>query len=74
MSSRKQLRDAIAVLSIILIGSGIALIVVRRARSFEFGLILLLLGVISFYIRYFSKILEDKQNIRIIDAEYERKG
>lgn len=74
MTRRKQLRDAIAVLSIILIGSGIALIVIRRARSLEFGMILLLLGAISFYIRYFSKILEDESNIRIIDAEYERKG
>jgi hypothetical protein len=73
MSGRKQLRDAIAILSIILIGAGIALIAVRRARSWDFGIILLLLGAILFYIRYFSKILEDRSNIRIIDVEYERK-
>ncbi len=74
MSGRKQIRDAIAILSIILMGSGIALIVIRRARSWEFGIILLLLGAILFYIRYFTKILEDDSKIRIIDAEYERKG
>jgi len=74
MSGRKQLKDAIAILSIILIGSGIALIVIRRARSWEFGIILLLLGAVLFYIRYFSKILEDESKFRIIDAEYERKG
>lgn len=73
MSSRKQIRDAIAILSIILTGSGIALIMIRRARSWQFGIILLLLGAILFYIRYFTRILEDYSNIRIIDAEYERK-
>ncbi len=70
MINRKQLKDALAVLSIILIGAGIALIVIRRARSWEFGIILLILGVIIFYIRYFSKFLKDDSNIRIIDVEY----
>ncbi len=73
MGDRKRIRDAIAILSIILTGSGVALIVMRRARSWQFGIILLLLGVILFYIRYFTKILEDDSRIRIIDAEYERK-
>ena len=73
MSNRKQLKDALAILSIILIGAGIALIVIRRARSWEFGIILLILGAIIFYIRYFSKFLKDDSNIRIIDVEYERK-
>lgn len=73
MSRRKKLRDAIAIVSIILMGSGTALIFIRRARSWEFGIILLLLGAILFYIRYFSKILDTESNIKIIDAEYERK-
>ncbi len=73
MRDRKQIRDAVAILSIILIGSGIAFIVIRRARSWELGIILFVLGAVLFYIRYFSKILEDDSNIRIIDAEYERK-
>jgi len=74
MSGRKKIRDAVAILSIIFTGSGIALILIRRARSWEFGIILLLLGAILFYIRYFTRILEDDSKIRIIDAEYERKG
>lgn len=74
MRSRKKIRDAIALLSIVLTGSGIALILIKRARSWEFGIILLLLGVILFYIRYFTGIVEDDSKIRIIDAEYERKG
>ncbi len=73
MIDRKQLKDALAILSIILIGAGIALIVIRRARSWEFGIILLILGIIIFYIRYFSKFLKDDSKIRIIDVEYERK-
>ncbi len=73
MSDRKQLKDALAILSIILIGAGIALIVIRRARSWEFGIILLILGAIIFYIRYFSEFLKDDSNIRIIDVEYKRK-
>ncbi len=73
MSDRKQLKDALAILSIILIGAGIALIVIRRARSWEFGMILLILGAIIFYIRYFSEFLKDDSNIRIIDVEYKRK-
>jgi len=73
MSHRKQLKDALAILSIILIGAGIALIVIRRARSWEFGIILLILGAIIFYIRYFSEFLKDDSNIRIIDVEYKRK-
>ena len=73
MSDRKQLKNALALLSIILIGAGIALIIIRRARSWEFGIILLFLGVIIFYIRYFSKFLKDDSNIRIIDVEYKRK-
>ncbi len=74
MSGRKKIRDAVAILSIIFTGSGIALILIRRARSWEFGIILLLLGAILFYIRYFTRILEDDSKFRIIDAEYERKG
>lgn len=73
MSDRKQLKDALAILSIILIGAGIALIVIRRARSWEFGMILLILGAIIFYIRYFSEFLRDDPNIRIIDVEYKLK-
>jgi hypothetical protein len=73
MSNRKQLKDALAILSIILIGAGIALIAIRRARSWEFGIILLILGAIIFYIRYFSEFLKDDSNIRIIDVEYKRK-
>ncbi len=73
MGSRAKIRDATAILSMILIGSGIALIAIRRAHSWEFGIMLLLLGAILFYIRYFSKMLDDESNIRIIDAEYERK-
>jgi len=73
MSDRKQLKDALAILSIILIGAGIALIVIRRARSWEFGIILLILGAIIFYIRYFSEFLKDDSNIRIIDVEYKLK-
>ena len=73
MSDRKQLKDALAILSIILIGAGIALIIIRRARSWEFGIILSILGAIIFYIRYFSKVLKDDSNIRIIDVEYKRK-
>jgi len=73
MNDRKQLKDALAILSIILIGAGIALIVIRRARSWEFGIILLILGAIIFYIRYFSEFLKDDSNIRIIDVEYKRK-
>lgn len=73
MSDRKQLKDALAILSIILIGAGIALIVIRRARSWEFGIILLILGAIMFYIRYFSEFLKDDSNIRIIDVEYKLK-
>lgn len=73
MSERKQLKDALAILSIILIGAGIALIVIRRARSWEFGIILLILGAIIFYIRYFSEFLKDDSNIRIIDVEYKQK-
>lgn len=73
MSDRKQLKDVLAILSIILIGAGIALIVIRRARSWEFGIILLILGAIIFYIRYFSEFLKDDSNIRIIDVEYKRK-
>ena len=73
MSDRKQLKDALAILSVILIGAGIALIVIRRARSWEFGIILLILGAIIFYIRYFSEFLKDDSNIRIIDVEYKRK-
>ena len=73
MNDRKQLKDALAILSIILIGAGIALIVIRRARSWEFGIILLILGAIIFYIRYFSAFLKDDSNIRIIDVEYKRK-
>ena len=73
MSNRKQLKDALAILSVILIGAGIALIVIRRARSWEFGIILLILGAIIFYIRYFSEFLKDDSNIRIIDVEYKRK-
>lgn len=73
MSDRKQLKDALAILSIILIGAGIALIVIRRARSWEFGIILLILGAIIFFIRYFSEFLKDDSNIRIIDVEYKRK-
>ncbi len=73
MIDRKQLKDALAILSIILIGVGIALIVIRRARSLEFGIILLILGAIIFYIRYFSEFLKDDSNIRIIDVEYKRK-
>ncbi len=73
MSHRKQLKDALAILSIILIGAGIALIVIRRARSWEFGIILLILGAIMFYIRYFSEFLKDDSNIRIIDVEYKLK-
>ena len=73
MSDRKILKDALAILSIILIGAGIALIIIRRARSWEFGIILSILGAIIFYIRYFSKVLKDDSNIRIIDVEYKRK-
>jgi len=73
MSNRKQLKDALAILSVILIGAGIALIVIRRARSWEFGIILLILGAIIFYIRYFSEFLKDDSNIRIIDVEYKLK-
>lgn len=73
MSDRKQLKDALAILSIILIGAGIALIAIRRARSWEFGIILLSLGAIIFYIRYFSEFLKDDSNIRIIDVEYKLK-
>lgn len=73
MNDRKQLKDALAILSIILIGAGIALIVIRRARSWEFGIILLILGAIIFYIRYFSEFLKDDSKIRIIDVEYKRK-
>ena len=73
MSNRKRLKDALAILSIILIGAGIALIVIRRARSWQFGIILLILGAIIFYIRYFSEFLKDDSNIRIIDVEYKRK-
>ncbi len=73
MNDRKQLKDALAILSIILIGFGIALVVIRRARSLEFGIILLILGAIIFYIRYFSEMLKDEPRIRIIDAEYKRK-
>ena len=73
MSDRKQLKDALAILSIILIGAGIALVVIRRARSWEFGIILLILGAIIFYIRYFSEFLKDDSNIRIIDVEYKLK-
>jgi len=73
MSDRKQLKDAMAILSIILIGAGIALIALRRARSWELGIVLLILGAIIFYIRYLSKFLKDYSNIRIIDVEYKRK-
>ena len=73
MSDRKQLKDAMAILSIILIGAGIALIALRRARSWELGIVLLILGAIIFYIRYLSKFLKDNSNIRIIDVEYKRK-
>lgn len=73
MSDRKQLKNALAILSIILTGAGIALIVIRRARSWEFGIILLILGAIIFYIRYFSEFLKYDSNIRIIDVEYKRK-
>ena len=68
-----RFKDAIAILSIILIGAGVALIVIRRARSWEFGIILLVLGAIMFYIRYFSSTLKDGPDIRIIDAKYKRK-
>ncbi len=71
--AENNLKDALAILSIILTGAGVALIVIRRARSWEFGIILLILGAILFYIRYFSEILKDESNIRIIDVEYKRK-
>lgn len=73
MSDRKQLKDALAVLSIILIGLGIALTVIRRARSWEFGIILLILGAIVFYIRYFSETMKNEPKIKIIEAYYKRK-
>ena len=73
MSDRRQLRDALAILSIILIGFGIALTVIRRARSWEFGIILLILGVIIFYIRYFSDMMKDEPKVKIIEAEYKIK-
>ncbi len=71
--SGKQLKDALAILSIILIGTGIGLIVIRRARSWELGIILLILGSIMFYIRYFSNIMKDEPKIKIIDADYKIK-
>ncbi len=71
--SGKRLKDALAILSIILIGAGIGLIVIRRARSWEFGIILLILGAIIFYIRYFSTIMKDEPKIKIIDADYKIK-
>ncbi|VVB96604.1 Uncharacterised protein [uncultured archaeon] len=71
--SGKRLKDALAILSIILIGTGIGLIVIKRARSWEFGIILLILGAIIFYIRYFSTIMKDEPKIKIIDADYKIK-
>lgn len=71
--SGKRLKDALAILSIVLIGTGIGLIVIKRARSWEFGIILLILGAIIFYIRYFSKIMKDEPKIKIIDADYKVK-
>ncbi|NJD76523.1 MAG: hypothetical protein FIB08_05425 [Candidatus Methanoperedens sp.] len=71
--SSKRLKDALAILSIILIGGGIGLIVIRRARSWEFGIILLALGAIIFYIRYFTNIMKDEPKIKIIDADYKIK-
>jgi len=71
--SGKRLKDALAILSIILIGAGIGLIVIKRARSWEFGIILLILGAIIFYVRYFSTIMKDEPKIKIIDADYKIK-
>ena len=71
--SGKRLKDALAILSIILIGPGLGLIVIKRARSWEFGIILLILGAIIFYIRYFSTIMKDEPKIKIIDEDYKIK-
>ncbi|HEY9207072.1 MAG TPA: hypothetical protein VIO58_14255 [Candidatus Methanoperedens sp.] len=73
MSGGKRLKDALAILSIILIGTGIGLMVIRRARSWELGIVLLILGAIMFYIRYFSNIMKDETKIKIIDADYKIK-
>ena len=73
MSGGKRLKDALAILSIILIGTGIGLMVIRRARSWELGIVLLILGAIMFYIRYFSNIMKDEPKIKIIDADYKIK-
>lgn len=73
MRERTYLKDAFAILSIILIGLGIALTIIRRARSWELGIILLILGAVIFYIRYFSEMAKDESRIKIIDADYKRK-
>lgn len=51
---RVRLRDTLSILSIVFLIFGIGLTFVRRARTWEIGLPLIVIGIIIFYFRYFS--------------------
>lgn len=52
--NKTRLRDALSILSIVFLIFGIGLTFVRRARTWEIGIPLMVIGIIIFYFRYFS--------------------
>ncbi len=51
---KEKLGDAVAIFSILSIGIGLGSMFIRRGRLIEISLVFLILGVILFYLRYFS--------------------
>lgn len=71
---KKYLADALAILSIFSIGVGIAFTLLRRAREWEAGILLLIFGIIVLYIRFFSdwskkKFGDDYDEIKIVEDD-----
>lgn len=53
--SKKGIGDITAISSILLLGLGVTMIITRKARFWEFGVPLFILGILMFWLRYLSE-------------------
>lgn len=67
-NENKHLKDALSILVIILMGLGFALTFLKRARSWEFGILALVAGIILFYIRYYSDWMKERE-IKMVEEK-----
>lgn len=63
--TNKLMKDALSIIAITFLGVGIALTVLRQARAWEFGILLLIIGSVIFYVRYYSEMLKEKEEQEI---------